>query len=179
MLPRLVFALALSLALHASLLLPEMLKRRPVAPPRPALQANLRLPPMPEIQAAETLLKNTLDREEAPPAHKPPPPAPAPAPAANPQPVPKSPAKREIQVAQRKLSEHLYYPPEAVARGIEGEVRLILKLAADGHVDDVSIAASSGHSMLDNAAVKAAYAMGQLTGASSRELILPVIFRLQ
>ena len=58
-------------------------------------------------------------------------------------------------------------------------MRLILKLAADGHVDDVSIAASSGHSMLDNAAIKAAYAMGQLTGASSRELILPVIFRLQ
>jgi len=33
--------------------------------------------------------------------------------------------------------------------------------------------------MLDNAAIKAAYAMGRLTGASSRELILPVIFRLQ
>ena len=177
MLPRLVFALALSLALHASLLLPEMLKRRPVAPPRPALQANLRLPPMPEIQAAETLLKNTLDREEAPPANKPPPPPLTPA--ATPQPAPKSPAKREIQVAQRKLSEHLFYPPEAVARGIEGEVRLILKLAADGHVDDVNIAASSGYPMLDNAAIKAAYAMGKLTGATSRELILPVIFRLQ
>ena len=66
-----------------------------------------------------------------------------------------------------------------VERGIEGEVRLILKLGADGVVDDVSIAASSGYPILDNAAIKAAYAMGRLAGTTSRELILPVIFRLQ
>jgi protein TonB len=62
---------------------------------------------------------------------------------------------------------------------MEGDVRLILKLSADGTVDDVGIAASSGHPILDNAAIKAAYAMGKLTGVTSRELILPVIFRLQ
>ena len=84
-----------------------------------------------------------------------------------------------MQAAQRKLSQHLFYPPEAIARGIEGEVRLILKLSADGAVENVSIAASSGSPLLDNAAIKAAYAMGSLTGANSRELILPVIFRLQ
>ena len=88
-------------------------------------------------------------------------------------------AAREIERAQRKLSKQLFYPPEAVARGIEGEVRLILKLSAEGAVVEVSIAASSGHAILDNAAIKAALAMGRLSGASSRELILPVIFRLQ
>ena len=168
---RLILALALSLALHAGLLFPDILKRLSVAPPRPALQASLRLPPRPETLPAEPLLKNTLDAEEAPPLAKPPP--------VTPQPAPRSVAKREVQVAQRKLSQHLFYPPEAVARGIEGEVRLILKLSADGTVDAVSIAASSGYPILDNAAVKAAYAMGKLTGATSRELILPVIFRLQ
>ena len=180
--PRLVLALALSLALHGVLLVPDLLKRLAVAPPRPALQASLRLPPKPEAAAADPLLKNTLDSEDATPAIEPPPPPRMPS--AQPTPKPPKPpnaakARREVQVAQRKLSEHLYYPPEADARGIEGEVRLILKLADDGGVADVVLAASSGHPLLDNAAIKAAYAMGRLTGASSRELILPVIFRLQ
>jgi protein TonB len=43
----------------------------------------------------------------------------------------------------------------------------------------VSIAASSGHAILDQAAVKAAYAMGKVNWVQSRELILPVIFRLE
>ena len=167
--PRLIFAFALSLALHLGLVLPDLLGRRPAAPPRPPLQAALRLPPKPEAMPVEPLLKNTIDAEQA---LKPPPPATPPA-------KPKATAKREVQIAQKKLSQHLFYPLEAIARGIEGEVRLILKLSADGAVDSVSIAASSGHPLLDNAAVKAAYAMGSLTGATSRELILPVIFRLQ
>ncbi|MEI7612158.1 MAG: energy transducer TonB [Betaproteobacteria bacterium] len=168
---RLTLALALSFALHGVLFLPDLLKRHSVAPPQPALQALLRLPPQPETPP-EPVLKNTLDPEgEAPEVKKPPPPMPPP--------PSKTRAKREVQNAQRKLSEHLFYPPEAVARGLEGEVRLILKLSADGAVEDVNLAASSGHSLLDKAAIKAAYAMGKLTGASSRELILPVIFRLQ
>ena len=178
--PRLIFAFALSLALHLGLVLPDLLGRRPAAPPRPPLQAALRLPPKPETVPAEPLLKNTIDAEQAPPERQPPP-AIKPPPAVKPPPQakPKATAKREVQIAQRKLSQHLFYPPEAISRGIEGEVRLIVKLSADGAVDNVSIAASSGHPLLDNAAIKAAYAMGSLTGATSRELILPVIFRLQ
>lgn len=173
---RLILALALSLAVHSALFLPDILKRFSVAPPRPALQATLRLPPLPEMPTADPLLKNTIDPEEAPQVDTPPPPL---TPARPPVAQAKSMARREVQVAQRKLSEHLFYPPEAVARGLEGEVRVIVKLGADGSVDDVGIAASSGHPILDNAAVKAAYAMGRLAGSSSRELILPVIFRLQ
>lgn len=169
---RLIIALALSLALHGSLFLPDLIKRAPVAPPRPALQALLRLPPEPDVPT-EPVLKNTLDEEESP--AKPliePPPSQAPAKAQ------KRLAQREVQIAQRKLNEHLFYPPEAISRGIEGEVRLIIKVGADGSIDDVSIAASSGHTILDNAAIKAAYAMGKL-GGTARELILPVIFQLQ
>ena len=84
-----------------------------------------------------------------------------------------------MQAAQRKLSKHVFYPPEAVSRGLEGDVRLIVKLASDGRIDDVQLAASSGHPLLDNAAIRAAYAMGSLAGASGRELIVPVYFRLQ
>ena len=75
--------------------------------------------------------------------------------------------------------QHLYYPPEAVARGLEGEVRLILTLGDDGSIAEVSVATSSGHPFLDKAAIKAAYAMGKVNWAHSHGLILPVIFRLE
>ena len=171
---RLTFAFALSLALHGGLLLPDALKRLPAAPPPPALQATLRLPPEPPV--AEPLLKNTLDDEETPKPVK----------ALTVPPAPEKPAakaraaiKHEVQAAQKKISKNVFYPPEAIARGIEGEVRLIITLGEGGSIADVNIAASSGHPILDNAAIKAAYATGKLSGATSRELILPVIFRLQ
>ena len=176
---RLTLAFALSLAVHGAALLPDFLKRLPAAPPKPPLQAMLRLPPAPEPRPVEPLLKNTLDEEVAPKeVELPPPPPPKPVEPA-PKPVPKNTQKRDIQIAQRKLSEQQFYPPEAIARNIEGEVRLIIKLAENGTVDDVAIAASSGHAILDNAAIRAAYAMGALTGVTSRELILPVVFRLE
>lgn len=177
---RLTLAFALSLAVHGAALLPDFIKRLPAAPPRPPLQARLRLPPAPEPPPAEPLLKNTLDEETVPEAIEPPPPKPV-EPARKPEPksVPKDTRKRDMQIAQRKLSEQQFYPPEAIARNIEGEVRLIIKLSENGAVDDVEIAASSGHTILDNAAIRAAYAMGSLTGVTSRELILPVVFRLE
>lgn len=172
---RLIFAIALSLALHAGLLFPDVFKRLSAPPPRNALVARLRLPAEP-APPPEPLVKNTLDANEEPkPVPAPPPPSAAPKKDAR----PKTANKRETQVAQRKLAQHLYYPPEALAKGIEGEVRLIVRLDANGAVEDVAIAASSGHAILDNAAIRAAYAMGHLGGGSSRELILPVIFRLQ
>jgi len=81
--------------------------------------------------------------------------------------------------AQRKLAQHLFYPPEAVAAGIEGEVRLLLTLDAAGNVVEAQVASGSGHPALDRAAVDAAHAMRRLPGAGVRELILPVVFRLE
>ena len=166
---RLIIALVLSLVLHGGFVAPDVLKHlnKAATPVRPALQARLQLPPLskapPAPEPDEPLLKNTLEPEEKPAAPEPTPAAqPAKAPAKN---TPAA-AKREIRAAQRKISELLFYPPEAVARGIEGEVRLILTLSADGAVDDVNLAASSGHPILDNAAIKAAYAMGRLSGAA-------------
>ncbi len=168
---RLLTALVLSLALHA-MLFSDALKVS-VLPAPPRLQAELHPPEQPID--GEPLLKNTLAADPKP--VKPPSPAPkathaAPA-------IGKAAAKRQVDAAQRKLSQHLYYPPEAVARGIEGEVRLLLTISDDGSISDVSVAASSGHAILDQAAVRAAYAMGRVNWARSREFILPVIFRLE
>jgi len=169
----LILALALSLALHASLLLPQAFKHG-TPPPPPALQARLRMPVEQPEASAEPLLKDTMASAEE--AVKAPPPKVL---VRRSQPEARATARRDVQAAQRKLSEHLYYPPDAVARGIEGEVRLILTVSESGRIRDVHVGVSSGHAILDNAAVRAAWAMGRVDWAHSGELILPVIFRLE
>lgn len=163
---RLALAFAASLLLHAAALgggawLAAPPRAKPAATPA-MLDATLLPPKTP----AEPLLKDTL--AEAEPA-----PRLAPRPAAE-----RTGPRRPEAAARRKLAEHVFYPAEAVARGIEGEVRLLLILAEDGSVLDAQVASSSGHSLLDQAALRAAYAMGRLAGAGRRELILPVEFRL-
>lgn len=176
---RLALAFVASIMLHAAGPVAGVFK----APARPAvplrLEASLRMPPP---LSAEPLLKNTLEAE--PLAAERPVQSPEPSPTLRKppasRPLPRHQAEdRQMQAAQRKLAAHTFYPPEAIARGLEGDVRVILILAGDGEVADVQLAASSGHAMLDNAAIKAAFAMGRLPGVSVRQMILPVSFRLQ
>jgi len=70
-----------------------------------------------------------------------------------------------------------FYPPEAVARGIEGETILILRYAADGRLLDARIARSSGHAILDQAALRAVRATPRITDGP-REVLFPVTFAL-
>lgn len=170
---RLAAALALSLLLHALLLAASALRWPADKAPAPPLEVRL-IPAAAEAPADGPLLKDTIAQAEAP-AEAPPPPPPAPSkrpvPAAKPHPV--------TEIAQRKLAEHLYYPAEAIKAGLEGEVRLLLTLDPSGAVQEADVAASSGHPILDQAAVRAAYAMGRVDAGGKREMILPVTFRLR
>lgn len=167
---RLLFAYVASLFLHTLLLGGSALFDPRRAPPAargatPAfLEARLSTP-------ADAVLKDTLAAADTPRAT-----APSPLPPTSPTGVA---GRKSVAAARRQLAEHLYYPPEAVALGLEGEVRLLLTLAPDGAVIDATVAASSGHALLDQAAVRAARAMGRLIGADRREVILPVTFRLR
>lgn len=163
---RFLLALAASLVLHLALL-GLGLPRAKVSPRSTAISARL-LPPA-TVRPSEPLLKDTL--AEAAAATPPPKTIGAHSRRAAPH-APEA-------AARRKLSEMLFYPPEAVARGLEGEVRLLLTLDGDGTVRDAQIAAGSGHPILDEAAVKAAYAMGRLPEAGAREVLLPVVFKLR
>jgi TonB family protein len=58
-------------------------------------------------------------------------------------------------------------------------VHLLLKFDARGTILHASIAASSGHLELDQAAVQAALLSGRLNNGGKTEIILPVTFRLQ
>ena len=80
--------------------------------------------------------------------------------------------------AQTALSKHLFYPPQAVAMGLEGEVILLLSLSESGQLVSATIARSSGHAMLDQAALDAARRIGALPG-NPRQVLFPVNFRLQ
>lgn len=165
---RFLLALAASLGLHLALLGSGFLGGK--VSPRNTATLSARLLPPATVLPQAPLLKDTLAES-----------ATAVQPAAKPiegrsrRPAPRTPE----EAAQRKLSEVLFYPPEAVARGIEGEVRLLLTLDRDGRLLDAQVAAGSGHRMLDEAAVRAAFAMGSLPEAGAREVILPVVFRLR
>lgn len=71
-----------------------------------------------------------------------------------------------------------FYPPEAVARGIEGETILLLRYSADGALLDAKIARSSGHAILDQAALRAVRATPRST-EGPREVLFPVTFALR
>lgn len=163
---RLLLAYVASISLHAALLVGGM----PFAPAPPdatpaMIEATLRPPP-----AAEPVLKDTLADDDGPPlAAEAPPPKPSAATA----------SRKSVVAARRKLAEHVYYPPEAIRLGLEGDVRLLLTLGADGTIIDASVAGGSGHAILDQAALRAAFALGRLPGMERREIILPVSFRLR
>ena len=160
---RLALSLLVSLLLHAALLGTPF--SAPGAPALPPLEVSLPEPvtSRAERPAAEPLLKDTLAEAEAPAPRPPRRPGNGPAAAS----------------AGRKLAGHVYYPPEAVAAGLEGEVRLLVVLDAGGRIVDVSVAASSGHTVLDAAAQRAAWATGRVDGGGKREMLLPVVFRLR
>ena len=93
--------------------------------------------------------------------------------------VRKSPS--EIPKKQRKKPANIrpLYPLEAVARGIEGDVLVRVVLDEKGDVVASRLEASSGHAILDEAALHAARTLRGLPDAMAREAVLPVRFRLR
>jgi len=79
------------------------------------------------------------------------------------------------------LAEHFHYPMQARRHGWQGEVVLELHLERDGRIHDTRIARSSGHGVLDRAALKALAKIERLEHKSARgfTLQIPVIYRLE
>lgn len=173
---KLHFALALSALTHALFLLwPERTAEAPRAAPAPALQARLQTAPAAaapraqEPEPAEPLLKDTRS-EQTDPAPRPP--------AVVRAPRSTTATAEAREQAQQKLNRHVFYPPEAIEQELEGEVTLRLLLDASGRVIDAAVLAGSGHAILDRAALDAARQIGRIDAGGARELLLPVVFRL-
>ena len=78
-----------------------------------------------------------------------------------------------------RLNETLLYPPEALKRGLEGEVVLMLELDERGRIVAASVASGSGHALLDEAALRAARRLGALgPSVAGKAILLPVRFRI-
>jgi protein TonB len=172
---RLGLALAASLVLHGAILFPPGATRlphdaasRPPAVPSASLHATLTAPAL-----------ATQPEEGAAPVEEPAvesPTAVPPAPTfgeARPKPL----TGRALDLAYAALTSEEFYPGEAIERGLEGRVVLLLRLDAAGTVTAVEVASSSGHALLDAAAVQAAGRIGALPGGG-RQVLLPVDFML-
>lgn len=179
---RLTLALALSLLLHFAPLLKSLLQ----PPPKPA-------PPLPlqvKLRSPSALLPAPLPAQAPLSLPEPPPTAAAALPKVH-QPA-RPPTKKimtaptgnknwqdEIRQQFRKQHErHEFYPAAAIAQGIEGEALVLLILNESGQVAAARIEQSSGHRLLDDAALRAVRALRSLPADAPRETLLPVRFRL-
>ena len=156
-------ALLLSLALHTALIVvPTWLTAQQRPLPTPGIAARLLPPPTP-LTIAEAVSTEASSNDLVIPQRLTP---------------PRSLQGSSLRRAQAALSEHLFYPPEAVARGLEGEVILLLTLTESGQLAAAAIARGSGHALLDQAALDAARHIGALPG-NPRQTLFPVTFRLR
>lgn len=169
---RLFAALALSLSLHVLPVLPDILTPVPPRPPAASpVQAVLRPPP-------------PVAAESAPPLKLPDPPAKAAAPH-KPLPLPRKSAgpqtwTQSIREQLKKLdAEGRFYPAEAISRGLEGEVIVLLVIDENGQVVATRVEQGSGHPILDEAALRAARSLSSLPADAPRQTVLPVRFRLR
>ena len=185
-------ALAISIALHAALVsvrLPELAglqAPKPLrelivhlpAPEQPAAAPRLTLPPEPQPNAsASAPLAAARPRPAAPRV-------------AIPQPAASDPQRPAGEATQRlsgeaalraaeQLARDLPYPPEAIERGLQGEALVLIFLDRSGNAIAARLEASSGHAILDDAAVRAARRLRALPDSAPREALLPVRFRLR
>jgi protein TonB len=182
--PFLAPALAISLALHAALVsigLPETAGLRAPKPPpdlvvhlptreEPAAAPRLTLPPEPQPNAsASAPLAAAKPRPAAPRV-------------AIPQPQSGEPQRLQGEAALRaaeQLARELPYPAEAIERGLQGEALVLIFLDRSGNAIAARLEASSGHAILDEAAVRAARQLRALPDSAPREALLPVRFRLR
>ena len=186
-------ALAISLALHAALMAlgpPDLAARRlprlprelvvrlaePEERPEPA--PRLTLPPEPrENASASAPLAAPKPRPAAPrvalthperaAAHRPE------------NPTPERLSGEAAQRAAEQIARDLPYPPEAVERGLQGEALVMIFLDGAGNAIAARLEASSGHEILDEAALRAARRLRALPASAPREALLPVRFRLR
>lgn len=88
-------------------------------------------------------------------------------------------SQQELTETMTRLSEAMLYPSEALRRGLEGEVVILVELGAGGRIIDAGIASGSGHAVLDEAALRAVLRLGTLgPSTANRTILLPVRFRI-
>jgi protein TonB len=166
-------ALALSLVLHAALfaLIAQLAVRAPRFGNPAPVELTVSLRERPVVPEAPLPAPPRLLPQE-------PPRNPNPAGRTGAAPPPRIAGEAALRAAEQ-LKNELHYPLEAVERGLQGEALVLLFLDASGNAVAARLEASSGHKLLDEAAVRAARTLRGLPDSAPRDVLLPVRFRLR
>ena len=160
--------------LHILPFVPGLMPSPAPAPPPPPIVASLRPPPVEPLPPPPPL---TLPEQPKPAPAKPPPEKrPAPEKSAK---VPKTWTQAVAQHLKKLNDAGQFYPQEAIARGLEGEVLVLIIIDEDGRVTAARVEQGSGHRLLDDAALRAVRSLRSLPADAPREALLPVRFRLR
>lgn len=177
---RLLAAYLASVALHLLPAMPALMAQppRPLPPsPMPSLNVALRPPPLPPLKLPEPPKEASSERTPPPAPNKQqrPPPPPAHKPAAR-----TASWTEQIRQHIRKLDQAgQFYPAEAIQRGIQGDVDVLMVLDEAGKVVAARVEHGSGHAILDEAALRAIRSLTSVPADAPRQVVLPVRFRLK
>jgi protein TonB len=177
---RLLLALGASLLLHFLPLAVNLEHAPAPQPPPPApLAARLQPPPTPPAPPPLAL------PEQPTPAASAPQPRPVKAPPRASPPAERPPVTATTwtqsvrQQFERQEERGQFYPAEAIAQGLEGEVLVLIIIDPAGNVTAARVEQGSGHRILDEAALRAVRALRSLPADAPRDALLPVRFRLR
>ncbi len=179
----LVWAFTLSLLLHAvTMLLPSPFQKPSAQQVAVSiLTARLEAPapepaPKPEAREEPTIKSKVEEPMKASITKPRPPPKPKERPAEK---KPEQLSGQQLDDALAQLADKLLYPPEAIKQGLQGETVVLLDIGEGGRIASALVASSSGHAVLDQAALRAVRQVGSLSPTlAGRSILLPVRFRL-
>lgn len=175
---KLSIAFVLSTVMHALLLgVPWSGSATTAEPPRAApLEAHLvpapRLPPAPTPAKASSVELTSPLRAPSRKAENPPVPKPQPKVRTATSP------KEKFEPLAQQLARQLYYPPQAVAQGLQGTALVTVFFDLDGSVIAVRLERSSSHAILDEAALAAVRGLRTQPRSDATEMLVPVRFQL-
>jgi protein TonB len=173
--PFLGWALVISIALHA-LVIAAPAWRGKSQPQVPLTVSFRELPAVPEPKHPALELPRPILPEKKP---RPSAARPAPEPVARQTVTLQRLSGQAARVAGEQMARELLYPVEAIERGEQGEALVLLFLDESGNAVAARLEESSGHALLDAAAVRAARTLRALPSSAPREALLPVRFRLR
>jgi len=88
--------------------------------------------------------------------------------------------RRNYNYIQRRIGDKLVYPLKARKAGMQGITELGFTIHEDGSVSGVTVRASSGHAILDEAAVAAVFAAAPFPKPHSpARIAIPISFKLR
>lgn len=171
---RLLLALTLSLTLHILPFLSQITPNAETQQKSRPIKAELRAEPPPEsplpLMVNEAEIPKPVKNTAKPVQPK----------ISNSAPSKTQSWQSEVKQQLQKMDERgQFYPAEAIAQGLQGEVLILLMLSENGQVSAARVEESSGYPLLDNAALRAVRALHSLPADAPRETVLPVRFRLR